>query len=323
MSLNLALLSGRTCCDTGPVNLTCELRLAMKKRTMDPAGRLRRMIGAALLAAATATGNLAAESADAPKYLPWEKGSVKFGGFVAAFNSDLGFGINDAAGVTINAEELLGLDSSLTVWRGEVMYRPGASLRHQVDFIYAAYHRSGNTSLSEEIDINGVTYPVGTQIESLFNFDIIRGTYSYAVLQDERMRIALGLGVYAVPLEYGLTATTTGPGGTRTAVEGADVILPLPALALRSEFQLVPKLFLNASIDAMYLEVDDFQGSLLDVNVGLEYRPWKHFGVGLGYNGMSVNVEAEDTDTGYPGADFVGTVDVRFTGLLLYGKWSF
>jgi hypothetical protein len=92
---------------------------------------------------------------------------------------------------------------------------------------------------------------------------------------------------------------------------------------LRSEFQLVPKLFLNASIDAMYLEIDDFQGSLLDVNVGLEYRPWKHFGVGLGYNGMSVGVESQNTSSGYPGADFVGTVDVRFSGLLLYAKWSF
>lgn len=261
-----------------------------------------------------------AKAASEKKYLPWEKGSIKFGGFIAAFDSTLGFGVNNAAGVTFNAEELFDLDSSLTVFRVEAMYRPGKSLRHQVDFIYAGYHRDGSTTLSEEIDINGSTYPVGARVDSLFDFDIYRGTYSYAVLQDERMRIALGLGVYAVPLEYGLSIETYG--GT-SRVEGAETTLPLPALALRGEFQLIPRLFLYAAIDAMYLEISDFQGSLLDVNLGLEYRPWKHVGFGLGYNAMSVHAEAEESSSSYPGVDFAGSIDVRFTGLLLYGKLSF
>jgi len=278
---------------------------------------------AAFLAVAVVAGSAAEDSTGAAgekKYLPWEKGSIKFGGFIAAFDSNLGFGVNNAAGVTFNAEELFGLDSSLTVFRAEAMYRPGKSLRHQLDFSYGSYHRDGRATLDEEIDINGMTYPVGARVESLFDFDIIRGTYSYAVLQDERMRIALGLGVYAVPLEYRLSIETT---GGESRVEGADVTLPLPSLALRAEFQLIPKLFLNAGIDAMYLEISDVQGSLLDVNVGLEYRPWKHVGFGLGYNALSVHVEAEGDSSDYPGADFVGSVDVRYTGLMLYGKFSF
>jgi hypothetical protein len=270
--------------------------------------------------AAPALAEEPALTLDQKPTLPWEKGSVKFGGFLAAFNSDLGFGINGAAGVTINAEDLFGLDASLSVWRGELMYRPGESGRHQFDLIYAAYHRDGRATLSEEIDINGTRYPVGTDVESLFNFDILRLTYSYAILQDERMRIALGLGLYVVPLEYGVSLTTT---SGRTAVEGADTTLPLPAFALRSEFQLVPRLFLNASVDAMYLEIEDFRGSLLDFTLALEYRPWKHVGLGLGYNGMSVLVAAEDQSANYPGANFVGTVDIRYTGLMTYIKWTF
>ena len=133
------------------------------------------------------------------------------------------------------------------------------------------------------------------------------------------MRIALGLGAYAVPLRYSLDITTS----SKSSVDGADTTLPLPAVALRGEFQLIPKLFLNAGVDAMYLKISDFKGSLLDVNLGLEYRPWKHFGLGLGYNSMSVNVEAESNNSDYPGADFVGKAGVRYSGLLLYGKLSF
>jgi hypothetical protein len=254
------------------------------------------------------------------RFLPWEKGSVKFGGFIAAFDSSVGFGINHAAGVTIDAEKALGLDSSLTVFRAEAMYRPGASRRHQLDFSYSAYHRDGSTTLDEDITINDMTFPVGAHVETVFNFDIIRGTYSYALLQDERMRIALGLGVYAVPLRYKVSGSTT---SGRSAVEGADTTLPLPAVALRAEFQLIPRLFLNASIDAMYLEISDFKGTLLDVNLALEYRPWKYVGFGLGYNALSVSVEGESKSSDYPGANFVGTADVRYSGLLLYGKFTF
>ena len=276
-----------------------------------------------LLAGAVVVSRAAEDSATSKEgkyYLPWEKGSIKFGAFVAAFDDTIGFGVNNAAGVTFNAEEVFNLDSSLAVFRVEAMYRPGESLRHQLDFTYAAYHRSGSGTLSEDITINGTTYPVGAQVESVFNFDIIRGDYTYAILQDERMRIALGLGVYAVPLEYGLSIETT---GGRSNVEGANTTLPLPALALRGEFQLIPRLFLNAGIDAMYLRIGDFRGSLLDVNVALEYRPWKHVGFGLGYNAMTVDVEAQGNNSDYPGVDFVGSVGVRFNGLMLYGKLSF
>jgi hypothetical protein len=174
--------------------------------------------------------------------------------------------------------------------------------------------------LSADLTIQGVTYPVGAQIDSVFNFDLIRGTYSYAVVQNERLRLAIGLGVYAVPLRYGLEVQTL---SGRVAAEGADTTLPLPALSLRGEFQIIPKLFLNAEFDGMYLELNDFRGSLWDLNVGLEYRPWNHFGFGVGYNGMGVKVKTETNHSDYPGADFVGQVDVRFSGLLLYGKVSF
>ena len=284
---------------------------------------IRQWAATTLLAGTALIGRAAedsAASAEGKHYLPWEKGSVKFGGFVAAFDSNIGFGVNNAAGVTFNAEELLGLDSNLLVFRVDAMYRPGSSLRNQLDFTYASYRRSGSSTLSEDIEINGTPYPVGARVDSHFNFDIIRGDYTYAILQDERMRVALGLGVYAVPLSYGLSIETM---GGRSTVEGADTTLPLPSLALRGEFQLIPKLNLTAGIDAMYLKISDFKGSLMDVNVALEYQAWKHVGFGLGYNALAVNVEAQGNNSSYPGVDFVGTVGVRFTGLMLYGKLSF
>ena len=254
-----------------------------------------------------------------PAELPWEKGSVSVGGFAAAFNSTLSFGVN-SVGVDINAEKLLNLDTELTVFRLNALYRPGESRRNQLDFTYAAYHRSGHAVLNQQIEIGDVTFPVGATVDTVFNFDIIRGTYSYALLQDDRMRIALGLGLYAVPLKCSFSGQTSG--GQVTA-EGADVTLPLPSLALRADFLLVRKLYLTTGVDAMYLEISGFKGSLFDVNAALEYRPWKHLGFGAGYNGFAVDVEGQNTHSDYPGANFIGHVGVHFSGLMLYTKVTF
>lgn len=276
------------------------------------------IIAGATLIARAADDAIAVKSEEFTQ--PWSKGSVMFGGFIPVFESNLGFGVNGAAGVTVNGEDLLGLETSLTVFRVEAMYRPGKSRRNQLDLIYASYHRSGTTRLDQDLVIGDITIPVDSKVDTVFNFDIIRLNYSYAILQDDRMRIAAGLGVYAVPLKYGLSYSGTGGSGN---VDGADVTLPLPALVLSGEFQLVRKLYLNMSLDAMYLKIGNFQGSLLDVNVGLEYRPWKHVGFGFGYNGLSVHVEGQSSGSEYPGVNFVGTVDVNFNGLMLYGKLMF
>jgi hypothetical protein len=276
-----------------------------------------------LCAAASLTASAADDSANSKEesdYLPWEKGSLKIGGFVTFFDSDLSFGLNRRPGAKINTENVLGLDSTLTSFRVEGMYRPGKSKRNQVDFYYARFHRDGEARLSKDLSIDGVTYPVGATVESVFNFDMIRGSYTYAFLQNERVRVGAGLGVYAVPLKYGLNVTTA---GGRSNVNGADTTLPLPSLALRAEFQVIPKLFLTASVNGMYLEVNDYTGWLADLDAGIEYRPIKHLGLGLGYSFTAVTVETKTSDSGYPGANFIGTVDVRFSGLLLYGKFSF
>lgn len=274
-----------------------------------------------LLVSASLT-NLVAQNSETEESetLPWEKGALQLGGFVAFFNSELTFGLKGARNGNINGEDLLGLDPTLTVLRVDAFYRPGKSRRNQLDFTYAAYHRDADATLSRDVTIDGETFPAGAQVSTVFNFDLIRGTYSYAFVQNQWARIALGVGVYAVPLRYGLDVETT---SGVSVVEGGDVTLPLPALALRSEFQLAHKLFLNVSLDGMYLEISDFKGWLADANLALEYRVWKHLGFGLGYNFMAVHVETESQHSDYPGASFIGTVDVRFSGLLLYGKVSF
>ena len=245
---------------------------------------------------------------------------MRLGGFVASFDSTLGFGLGGGAGIELDAEELLGMDSTLTVFRVDALYRLGESRRHRLDFSFASFNRSAEKTLAERIDIDGEILLPGTQIESVFDFDLYRLTYSYSVFQDDRVNLGVGLGMYVAPVKYGLDIVT--PGDNRT-LEVRDATLPLPALALRGDFKVTPKVVLYGEVDLMYLEWSDFSGSLLDFRLGAEYLFTQHFGLGLGFNAFQIDVESEASGSDYPGVDFVGSVNLRFTGLLLYGKLSF
>lgn len=64
---------------------------------------------------------------------PWERLQFRVGGYLAALNSDVTFGIgNLGAGITVNVEDALGLDSDTAVFRGDVQYRFGSTRRHKV-----------------------------------------------------------------------------------------------------------------------------------------------------------------------------------------------
>lgn len=278
----------------------------------------RRLILAALFGIAALDRALAEDAKT--EGLPWEKGSLQLGGFFATFNSELTFGIGGTRNGKIDGEDLLGLDSSLTVFRLEAMYRPGSSLRNQIDFTYGSYNRDGSAVLSHDLNVGDQTFPVGAHVNSVLDFDLFRLSYTYAFWQNNRVRLGLGLGVYAVPVKYSLNVQSE---NGRSFIEGADTTVPLPTLSLRCEVQLFSKCFAKLAVDGMYVELSEFKGSMLDANLALEYRPWRYFGFGVGYNFMGVHVEGEGGNSDYPGMNFVGSMDVRFSGLLFYAKVGF
>jgi hypothetical protein len=52
----------------------------------------------------------------------------------------------------------------------------------------------------------------------------------------------------------------------------------------------------------MHLSVSGFEGTLFEGGVALECRIWKHFGLGIGYNGMLADI-LTTPGSDYPGAD--------------------
>jgi hypothetical protein len=245
---------------------------------------------------------------------PWERFVFNFGGFTTNMSSSVRVGT--FVGLDVDVEKALGLDDSMRVFRADALYRFGKTRRHRLDFSWAAYHRSGTTTTSQEIPTNP-PIPSGTGIETRFDYDIIQLKYSYSLFQDDRMDLGFGIGLYGMPIEAEIRNANTGK-----EFLSEDFIAPLPVFAFRGDFLIIPKLYFKLNIDFFYIEIDKFTGDITDARLALEYNIWEHLGVGLAYDSFDARIKAEE-GTEWPGIDFIGKIELEYSGLLLYAKLYF
>lgn len=261
---------------------------------------------------AFAEENAAKKKAEA---LPWDKASITLGSFVSSTNSNIRLSAN-GLGVGIDVEEALGLDITTTVFRVGGTWRFSDNRRHRADLTWFALRRNGDKTIGQDIIIDGVTYPTGSQINTGFDLDVYKAAYSYSFFQDDRMDVGAGIGLYVMPIRFELRAA-----GLVNGQVSESITAPLPVFGLRADFALTPKWHLKSSIDLFYLEYEQFKGAVYDTTVGVEYKAFKRVGLGLAVENFNVTVEAQGED--YPEIDFMGKIDYRYLGAMLYAKVYF
>ena len=246
---------------------------------------------------------------------PWERFSLSLGGFATTINSDVSLG-SEGLGISVDVEDALGMDSSVSVIRVEGFWRFSRNLRHRLDLGWFDISRDSSTTLLQDITIDDTLFPLGTKITSSFDLEIFKGVYSYSFFQDDRMDFAVSFGIFVMPIDFQIDAS-----GGFEGHERESITAPLPVLGLRADFAITPKLFLNYSFDFFFLEYDQFKGSVTSADLALEYKAFKYIGFGISLDSFKLHIEAEGED--YPNIDFNGAFDFGYFGLMAYCKVYF
>lgn len=250
---------------------------------------------------------------DAAPWDPWEKWSLSVGGFVASLSNTARIGAPGVA-LEFDLESALGLESSQTVFRVDASYRFGGDNRHRFDFTWFDLSRDATKTLQRQIIIDGVTYPIGTTVNSAYELAFYNVRYGYSFIKDDRIDFAGSLGLHIT--DFGLFLNDT---AGLIEAGGDSVTAPLPLVGIRLDVALTEKWYFRSSLEAFYLEYDDFAGSITDSLLAAEYRAWEHFALGVGVNSVRMQLENDDS----LGLNFDGKFRSDFVGLMLYGKAMF
>ena len=241
-----------------------------------------------------------------------DKFRIALGGY-SVFRYDSLMSLTDAnlgAGVSISPEDTLGLKTEQSVVRLDGHYR--FTDVHALTFSWYSINSDGNKSLEEEfdwLDENGdtITIPIGASVDTSLDYDIYKLGYLYSFHHTDKVELAVGAGLHMTRIGVGLRAEATGLTG-----EAKDVstTLPLPVLSFALVYQVTPKFSWHLKSEFFALEFDKWDGRYTDTTLGMEYRFFKHVGLGIALAGNSLKV-TEDTD------DYKFSYDNRITGVLL------
>ncbi len=238
-----------------------------------------------------------------------EKFSLSLGLFITDRESDTRVDASGgSSGTVVDLENDLGLDSTDSVFRVDGYYR--FAKKHRFDFSVFDLSRRASKMIQRDIEWNGTMFPIDIVVDSDFDLTIYKAAYTWVFLQRESGYLGLTAGLYIA--DFGNTVSAPMLGEREIAAATA----PLPVFGLRGERRFSEAWSFRASGEFFVLEYGDFDGSLYDLYLGLDYQVMDHMAVGIGINSVGM-------DIGITKPNATGNLDWRYDGGLIFLKFDF
>lgn len=247
-------------------------------------------------AAAVGVGVLAAPaSAQAIDDDFWIQGS----GFLANVDTEVRstLAANPGGGTVIDLEDDLGLDD------GELLPAIYAGARLGGNFVITAEYfslgRDTTATIARTITVDDVTFPVNGSITAGFDTKVYRFSVGYVFLGNETSELGAAIGLHATELDFSISGSgTVGGSPLSNQVRRKDVLAPIPTLGLFGSFEAAPNVIIGGRADYLALGIDDYDGSVLNLQASAQYRIMDNVGIGVAYRYVDYDLDVEkDTYT--------------------------
>jgi hypothetical protein len=208
---------------------------------------------------------------------------VRFDSAIALTDPDFG------AGVSIDPQDALGMTTQQTVLRLGGYYR--FSRHHALTYSWYSISLPGYKTIDHEIDWvdedgNPVVIPVGAKVSTSLDYDIYKVGYLWSFHHTDKIEMSAGIGLHTMSIAVSLKTDVT---GSATKTKDKELFA---------------------------IEYSNIDGVFTDISLGVEYRVFRHVGLGMGLDSNSLKIVEDESNYKF-------TYDNRLTGLLLYAAAYF
>lgn len=151
------------------------------------------------------------------------------------------------------------------MFRAELDWR--FAQRHRLSLGYYDLSRDARTVTGAPIQIGNVTFPLSIEVRTDFDLRLADRSYSYSLIQNERLELAPLIGVYS--FDWNVRVRSRRP----ELEEQEGDTFPLPTLGACATYRLTHAWRLRARAQDFYIDYDDYEGDMYDLGAGLEWRP--------------------------------------------------
>ncbi|QSP94777.1 outer membrane beta-barrel protein [Marinobacter salinisoli] len=218
-------------------------------------------------------------------------------------------GVQTGLGTTIDFERDLDGDTKLTTPFFDAFYR--FNDRHRIELGAFQLDRKGNQSITREITFRNRTFTASAEVTSRIENTFYKVAYAYSFYHLDKVELAISAGFNVLDYEAELRGS-----GERFA-ETASTTAPMPIFGFRMDYSVTPRLTTRVRTDSFYFDFqDEIRGSLLELQIGAEYRLLDNLAIGGSLSRLAIDVEVNDDDLN-------GTVKDLYRGFRLYGALYF
>ena len=241
--------------------------------------------------------------------------TLKLGGYFV-FNQDTELlARKNGIGTIINLQDSLGMQNKTEVFKLDAHYK--FNDRHKLEFSYYAINNFSTTTNSKEIEYNGETITVGSEIDAHFDTNIYKLNYVYSAYQTNKLDFSFRVGLHATSVSTGLDANFDIDEELESIKkESVSVTAPLPVFGLGLSYEIVPNIYVNYTIDYFFISYEEISGRMTDTLLALEYQHNKYLGLGVGLNSTNMFFKTQVEKT-----EFQVRSDVA--GMLAYLTFSY
>jgi len=241
-------------------------------------------------------------SLDLGIFYPDRKLNLGVNGTVAGINKEIDFdeGVRlDGADNTFSAE---------LAWR----YRGKWSIVGQ----YFKSTDSARAVLEEDVEWGNVVFGAGSFAAVGSQFSLTRIFFARQLDSRRTHDVSIGGGIHWLHFGAFIEGEILVNGTPTSARRSVSAEAPLPNIGVWYKYSITPRWAFRTRLDLFSASIDDYDGHLINVGLGVNYQAFEHFGIGLNYNFVELDLKIKKSD-------WRGNVRTTYDGVYVNASFYF
>jgi hypothetical protein len=190
----------------------------------------------------------------------------------------------------------LGITDETEVFWGDLNWQFAERWKFRLN--YSSFDAKGRRVQSTGGNWDELEWEVGARLSTDFEMELYIADLTWDFLKTENGHLGVGLGLHAVDLDLAMLLEVGGSVDGESGFIPVDgdansVLAPLPNVSLSGGYLIGDKVYLHGSLGFFSLDYDKYDGNLFSARGAVEWRPWKHVGLGAAYQYVQLDLEVD------------------------------
>ncbi len=236
---------------------------------------------------------------------------------LGAFRSDNSFNIlaegeiADEIDERVDFGDSVGVDETSTFLNAELRWKFGKQRKWSLWGQYFNNNATGDATLTEDITWQDITFREGTFVGAGVDLAVTRVFIGRSFAKNQQHDFGIGAGLHILDfsafIEGDILIDEESSEFKRVEASKSQ---PLPNVGAWYNYSPARKWLLHGRVDWISASIGDYDGTLWNTSIGVNYQAFRHVGFVLSYQYFNLNLTVDKSD-------WKGELDLRYNGPIL------